>query len=131
MDDADRATKFVEDRVDRLNQSAENVPHGRHRAQERCTASSRHRWTEDDDLIAFYLSPHGTRFLAVGEAEIATLIGLPQSSLTMRKSNFAYLDGERALSHASAQSRRIHGRPRNAPEAELRRAVFRVLESVG
>jgi hypothetical protein len=30
-----------------------------------------HCWTEYDDLVAFYLSHYGTRFLGVGEATIA------------------------------------------------------------
>jgi hypothetical protein len=89
----------------------------------------RHRWTEGDDLVAFYLSRHGTRFLPCTETEIASRLGMPEGSLAMRMSNFAHLDGRQGLAHVAEQSRRIHRRYAKATEAELRPLVLRLLDA--
>jgi hypothetical protein len=100
-----------------------------------------HCWTEEDDLVAFYLSHHGTRFLGVGEATIAKVLSgrpppegcravdMPEGSLRMRMRNFDYLAGKPdGLSNYAAQSLRIHEQYYNhATVIELRPMVMRVL----
>jgi hypothetical protein len=88
-----------------------------------------HRWTEGDDIVALYLSRHGCRFLPLMEAGIAKLLGMPQSSLTMRQGNFGYLDGRRGLAHVAEQSREIHQRYGKMTEPELRPLALKVLEA--
>jgi hypothetical protein len=89
----------------------------------------RHTWSEDDDLVGFYLFRHGPGDLPITQGEIAKLLGMPESSLIMKRGNFASLDGGHGLSSASAQSRRIYERHKNTPKSELRRLVLRVIEA--
>lgn len=90
-------------------------------------AKPQHRWTEGDDLVAFYLSRHSTRRLPLMEAGIANRLGMPEASLARRQANFAYLDGRGGLAHVARQSRRIHQQYGKAPEPELRPLVLHVL----
>jgi hypothetical protein len=89
--------------------------------------AAQHRWTEDDDVVAFYLSRHGTRRLPLMEAGIAKHLGVLESSLARRRANFAHLDGRPGLPHAAKLSQRIHQQYVSATEAELRPLVLRVL----
>jgi len=89
--------------------------------------AAQHRWTEDDDVVAFYLSRHGTRRLPLMEAGIAKHLGVSEGSLARRQANFAHLDGRPGLPHAAKLSRRIHQQYARATEAELRPLVLRVL----
>jgi hypothetical protein len=89
----------------------------------------RHRWTEGDDLVALYLSRHGYRFLPLMQAGVAKLLGMPEGSLVMRQSNFAYLDGRDGLDHAAEQSREVRQRYGKMTEPELRPLVLKVLDA--
>jgi hypothetical protein len=82
-------------------------------------AKAQHRWTEGDDLVAFYLSRHGTRRLPLMEAGIAKLLGMSEGSMARRRGNFAYLDGRGGLPHAAKQSRRVRQQYEKATEPEL------------
>jgi hypothetical protein len=53
----------------------------------------RHRWTPGDDLVAIYLSRHGTKALPMMIGGIANTLGMPEGSLVMRMSNFSHPDG--------------------------------------
>jgi hypothetical protein len=103
--------------------------------------AEQHCWTEDDDLVAFYLSRHGTRFLGMGEATIAKALSerplpdggrpvdMPVSSLLKRIQNFNYLDGKpHGLSNfAPNKSGPIYEQYKNATIFELRPMVIQVL----
>jgi len=89
----------------------------------------RHTWSEDDDLVGFYLYRHGDDDLPMTQAEIANRLGMPESSLIMKRGNFASLDGGNGLSSASAQSRRIYEWHKNTPKAELRRLMLQVIQA--
>jgi hypothetical protein len=88
---------------------------------------ARHAWTENDDLVAFYLSRHGSRFLPLTEGGIAAALGMSEASLAMRQGNFAHLEKKQGLSHVAQQSCRIYGLHKGASESELRPIVLRVL----
>jgi len=90
---------------------------------------ARHRWTDGDDLVALYLSRHGNHFLRIMQPGVATLLGMPEGSLVMRQSNFAYLDGRNGLDHAAKQSREVHRRYGAMTEVELRPLVCKVLRA--
>jgi hypothetical protein len=70
--------------------------------------TARHRWTEDDDVVALYLSRHGTHHLPLMEAGIAKRLGMSVASLAKRQANFAHLDGRHGLAHVAKLSRRVH-----------------------
>jgi hypothetical protein len=94
---------------------------------EEALVAAQHRWTENDDVVAFYLSRHGTRRLPLMEAGIAKRLGMSEGSLARRQANFAYLDGRPGFDHVAKLSRRIHQQYEKATEAELRPLVLRVL----
>ena len=89
--------------------------------------TAQHRWTEDDDVVAFYLSRHGVRRLPLMEAGIAKCLGMSEGSLARRQANFAYLDGRPGLANFAKQSRRIHLEYEKKTEPELRPLVLRIL----
>src|SRR6516162_2485085 len=75
---------------------------------EESMGTARHRWTEDDDVVAFYLSRHRTRRLPLMEAGISKRLGMSKASLAQRQANFAHLDGRPGLAHVAKLSRRVH-----------------------
>ena len=87
----------------------------------------RHRWTREDDIVALYVSLHGSRRLPVGEAKIASLRGLKEGSLTMRVSNFNRLDGRPELANAAELSRTVYREYKTKSEPELRKLVLGIL----
>jgi hypothetical protein len=88
---------------------------------------AKHTWTEDDDLVALYMSRHDTRALPLMQAGIAKRLGRSEGSLARRQSNFKFLDEGRGLPHSIRQSRCMHQRYKNATEPELRPMVLRAL----
>lgn len=88
----------------------------------------RHTWSEDDDVVAFYIWRFGTINLPLMEAGIARLLGMPEASLTMRQKNFASIQNGGGLDHVAAQSVRIYERYKAMSEAELRPIVLRIIE---
>jgi hypothetical protein len=91
----------------------------------------RHKWDEDDDLVALYLyRMHRDDALALPleQAQIAKVLGASESSLIMRRANFASLDGKSGLNHPASQSGRIHERHKRTTNADLRTMVLRVID---
>jgi hypothetical protein len=101
-----------------------------------------HCWTEDDDLVAFYLSNHDNkaRFLGASVPAIAKALSgrpppegcravdMPADSLRMRVGNFDYLAGRpNGLPNYAAQSQRIHEQYKNTTVIETRPIVVRIL----
>ncbi len=64
-----------------------------------------HRWSENDDIVAFYLYKYGTTEQIESAAK---KLGIKDSSLKMRISNFAFLDNKKGLSNYSKQSLKIY-----------------------
>jgi hypothetical protein len=91
------------------------------------SGGKQHRWNQDDDLIAFYMSRHGTNDLPIAQEGIAKLLGMSEASLIMRQRNFTDLEGKHGLSHVAKQSIRIYERHKSTSKAELRSLVLRVI----
>jgi hypothetical protein len=103
--------------------------------------ADQHCWTEDDDLVAFYLSNHDptARFLGFGYAVIAKALSgrpppegcravdMPVGSLSMRVQNFDYLAGRPGLPKYAAQSERIHEQYKNTTVIETRPMVVGII----
>lgn len=92
--------------------------------------TSRHRWTQAEDIVAFYLSRFGDRKLQSRGVSIAATLGLKESSLAMRISNFRYIDKGSGLRHAALQSRQILESYRTVSEPSLRRTVEEILNAL-
>jgi len=59
----------------------------------------KHKWTEEDDIVAFYLYKFGTRNISYVIEEISGILGMSTDSLKMRIKNFRALDTGSGLSH--------------------------------
>jgi hypothetical protein len=103
-----------------------------HRDGNVATGNRRHKWDEDDDLVALYhyrMHRDDALALPLKQAEIAKVLGMSESSLIMRRGNFASLDGKGGLSHPAQQSRRIHERHMGTTNADLRAMALRVIDA--
>ena len=87
-----------------------------------------HKWTEDDDIVAFYLY----RFKEIGfpftRDRVAEKLGISVASLNMRIGNFKAIAGEGGLSHPAKQSNKIYKKFNGIPKTELRSVVLKILE---
>ena len=91
--------------------------------------SNGRRWTEDSDLVVFYLYRYRTDQLPITLPEIARRLQRPEHLLRMRQGHFRFLDtgGQQGLSHYIRQQELIYIRYRNTTEEELRPMVLRAL----
>jgi hypothetical protein len=83
-----------------------------------------HSWSEDDDLVAFYLYRFGTERLSFDISTIAERRGIKPGSMDMRIRNFAAYAGKGGLVKIARQSVQVFERYRNTPEPELRNHAF-------
>jgi hypothetical protein len=88
-----------------------------------------HKWRQDIDRVAFYISRYGSSDLPKSQGEVAALLGMSEASLVVGKQNFAGLEGGRGLSHVAKPLIRVHERHKITPKAELRSHVLRVIEA--
>jgi hypothetical protein len=86
-----------------------------------------HKWTEPDDIVAFYLSRYGPSELARSVAAAAEKLGIASGTLHLRIGNFKFLDGNGRLNHPAKQSRRVFDQYKDIPEKELRAIVAGIL----
>ena len=56
-----------------------------------------HKWTKNDDIVAFYLYRFNVGGLNFSIEEIAVQLGMSEASLKMRISNFKAVDGRGGL----------------------------------
>lgn len=89
----------------------------------------RHRWSEGDDMVAFYLQRHGCARLPYTIAEIARRLGMSQDSLKMRGRNFDALTHGSALGNVAKQSRQVYEAHRERDEPELRALALSYIDT--
>jgi len=89
-----------------------------------------HKWTEEDDIVTFYLYKFGDGDLTFSLANIGERLGMGVSSLRMRIANFKAIDGRGGLKHFSKQSLRIYKKYKGTSEDELRSLVLKIMERV-
>lgn len=67
-----------------------------------------HSWSDDDDLIAYYLYRFGDRELNVTKKELGDILGMGYGSLSIKIGNFKAIDGQGGLYGYSLQAVRIY-----------------------
>jgi hypothetical protein len=70
-----------------------------------------HRWSKEDDIVAFYLYRFGHESLMMTIEEISKRLGMSEASLKMRMGNFKAIDGEGGLSNYAKLSEKIYNKP--------------------
>ena len=92
-----------------------------------------HTWTEDDDVIGYYLYRFGDIYSTFTKQEIAESRGISWASMSFKIGNFEYLDtnGRSGLSGYSTQAERIYNKFKEMPDIEfatLSKRKFSLLE---
>ena len=82
----------------------------------------RHSWSDDDNLIAYYLYRFGEREINATKKELAEILGMPSNSLTLKISNFKAIDGPGGLDGYSHQAVLIYKQYSGLPDDELKTA---------
>ena len=67
-----------------------------------------HRWTKDDDIVAYYIYRYGTNSVFKTVKDISEILGLSESSLKMRIANFKAIDGNGGLKNYAKQSEEVY-----------------------
>ncbi len=91
-----------------------------------------HRWNENDEIIGLYLYRFGDKSLSYSKEELADNIGMGWGSMSMKISNFRYLDGQGGLSEYSRQCENIYLRYKNMPNSEFAKiGIEAVVKAIG
>ena len=67
-----------------------------------------HSWSDDDNLIAYYLYRFGDSDLNVSKKELGDILGMGLGSLSYKIGNFKAIDGQGDLDGYSLQAVRIY-----------------------
>ena len=86
--------------------------------------TTRHSWTESEDIAAFYLQKYGVDKLPHPLPQVAESLALPIVTLKMRMRNFKSLMGTGGLPKYAKQSARVFERYKTHSEAQLRGQAF-------
>lgn len=90
-----------------------------------------HPWSDDDNLIAYYLYRFGDAGLTVSKKELGDILGMGLGSLSYKIGNFKAIDGQGNLDGYSIQAVRIYKRYSVLPDEQVRiageEAVLRAL----
>lgn len=93
--------------------------------------NEQHKWTVEDDLLAFYLQRYGAAKLPYSEELIAVRLRLSDASLSRRKRNFKYLSGDsHGLANFAKQSQQVYERYKSSLEPKLRSRVIRSIDAI-
>lgn len=86
-----------------------------------------HRWSKEDDVVAFYLYKFGKGNLSHSIESICNKLGMSSASMKMRISNFSYIDKKQGLKHYGKLSVKIYEEFKHHSELELRNLVEMIL----
>lgn len=92
----------------------------------------RHSWSDDDNLIAYYLYRFGDSELNVTKKELGDILGMGIGSLSYKIGKFKAIDGQGDLDGYSYQAVRIYKQHSELSDEEAKiagqAAVIRALE---
>lgn len=84
-----------------------------------------HRWSKEDDIVAFYLYKFGKGNLSYSIEGISNQLGMSPASMKMRIKNFEFLDKYKGLKHYAKLSEKVYEEYKNYSESDL----FNLVES--
>ncbi len=91
-----------------------------------------HSWSDDDNLIAYYLYRFGDDDLPVTKKELGDILGMRLGSLSYKVGNFKVIDGLGNLDGYSLQAVRIYKQYHTLPDDQVRtageEAILRAME---
>lgn len=80
--------------------------------------SMQHKWSQENDIVAFYLYKFGPESLMMTFKDISKRLGMSEASLIMRVANFKAIDGVGGLENYAKQSKRIYNEYKNVKKGE-------------
>ena len=87
-----------------------------------------HIWSNEDDIVAFYLYRFGPESLMMTIGKISEILGMSEGSLKMRIDNFKAIDDAGGLSHYTNLSETIFNEYKNVSQEKHRNVVNKILE---
>jgi hypothetical protein len=78
-----------------------------------------HRWSDDDNLIAYHVFRFGKRDLPTDFEEIGTILGMGSNSFSLKVANFKAIAGEGGMEGYSHQAVRIYEKYSRLPDDEV------------
>ena len=90
----------------------------------------KHKWSKEDDIVAFYLYKFGTRNISISIDDIANTLGMSTASMKMRIANYKALDKGRGLNHYSKLSKKVYEEYKNYSEPDLRKIIESILYEI-
>ena len=90
----------------------------------------KHKWTERDDIIVYYLYKFGTKNLTFSIEELGKKLGIKPESIKMRIENFRAIDtkNQKGLKNYAKLSKIIYEEYKNSSEDALRNIVISLLK---
>jgi len=79
-----------------------------------------HSWTDDDELIAYYLYRFGDGDLSLNRKELSDILGMTLDSLSMKISNFKAVDGQGGLDGYTTKDVRIYKQFHMLPDGQVK-----------
>ena len=79
-----------------------------------------HRWSDDDNLIAYHVFRFGKRDLPSEPHEMGEILGMGYNSFMLKVSNFKSIAGKGGLEGYSHQAVRIYDKYSKMPDSEAR-----------
>jgi hypothetical protein len=86
-----------------------------------------HRWSKEDDIVAFYLYKFSKGNLSHSIEGISNKLGMSAASMKMRIRNFESLDKYKGLKHYAKLSEKVYEEYNNHSESDLRNLVESIL----
>lgn len=86
-----------------------------------------HKWTKNDDIVAFYLYRFNMGGLNFSIEEIAEQLGMSEASLKMRISNFKFVDVGEGLKNYAQLTKEVFLEFRSLSKNEHQAEVKKIL----
>lgn len=90
----------------------------------------KHRWSKEDDIVAFYLYKFGTKNISISINDIANKLGISTASIKMRIANYKALDKGKGLDHYAILSKKVYEDYNSYSETDLRRIIESILYEI-
>jgi hypothetical protein len=87
----------------------------------------RHRWSVDDDLIAYHAFRFGPRDLDGNIREMGEILGMGFNSFNLKIANFKAIAGQGGLPNYTRQSVQVYEKYSKLPDSEARLAGIQAI----
>ena len=90
-------------------------------------SNGQHKWTKEDDIVAYYLYRAGADSFVLGTKEISRALGMTESSLKMRIANFMAIDTGHGLKNAAIASKELYDAYKDIPIEDHKEEFIKIV----